>query len=346
MPETTPPSRSGRWPIFVVVAVIVVSVAWSGGWVYLRSQVAARMDVEIATLKQARGVAVTCPDRGIGGWPFRIDIDCRAPSIEIAEPAAHVSAAALRVAALVYQPDRIVLEADGPLAADGPRGETVKANWQLLQASIGLNGFRPERISVAADALSASLAPANAAESRLTADHAEIHFRPAADAAPGSADYDVFARLDALALFQADKPLGPAGSNLTVAAVARHVPVSLRSGAAPAKAWADDGGTLDVRSAHWSIGGLAIEGAGTLSPDADGQLNGTIRLVATGLETGLLAGNSLKGRAELMAVASAFLLLGKPSTTASGRGRALDVVIDKGTVKVGSTTLGHLPRLF
>lgn len=346
MSETAHPSRTGRWAILTVVAVAVVVGVWSGGWVYLRSEVAARMDVELPRLKEARGIAVVCPERGISGWPFRVDIDCRAPSVEFAEPSAHLAVAGLRVAALVYQPDRIVLEADGPLAADGPHGETVKASWLLLQASIGLNGRRPERFSIASDALSAAVSPAGGAENRLTADHAEIHLRPAADAAPASTDYDVVARLDGVALFRADKALGPSGSNLAVAAVARHVPTARPAGTPPLKLWAEGGGTLDIRSLHWTIGGFAVDGTGTLSADDGGQLNGSMRLVATGLESLLFSGSSLKGKAEVMAVASAFTLLGKPADGPSGRGRALDIVVDQGAVKVGSTTLTHLPRLF
>ncbi len=345
MAETAKPERLGRRLVWLVVAIVVVAGGWSAAWMYLRSEVAARMDIQLDRAR-ARGIAFVCPDRAIGGWPFRIDISCRSPSLDLTERLIHVSAAALRATALIYQPTRVIVELDGPLQADGPNGEALQANWTLLQASVGVAGDGPRQVSVAGDGLSGVLTRLAEPEIRVAADHAEVHARPDPTPGPGSVDADLAARLAGVTANVGGKPVGPPGSNLDLDSVATGLPPG-PPGPNFLRQWQGNGGQLMLRSARFGTGGMMLDGEGTFSADAQGQVNGTLHLVGAGF--GSLLGSqagSAETRAALAALATAFTLYGKPAADKLPGGRSLDVGIAAGRMKVGSIPLVQLRPLF
>jgi len=352
MNEAAPPSTIGRKLLIVFVCLIVLIGGWTGGWFWLKGEAARRMDDQLERLA-TRGIAITCPDRTIGGWPFRFDIDCSNPTLTQPSRLTSVALKHLRLTTLVYQPTLVILELDGPLAATGPNGESIHAVWTQLQASIGLTlspAIRPQRLSVAVDGLTAGAARPGSQEVKLTTTHAELHTRPAPDANPGAEDIDIAASLAAATVSIADRPIGPEATDWTLAAVARNLPASLVEGQSAAQAWAENLGRLDLRAVRMTLGAFALNGQGSLSIGLDGLLGGQIKLVASGLGSIMApTAASLKGRAELIGLATAFTLFGKPVQDPSGTapaGRGLDMTIEQGRIKVGPTAFGHIPPLF
>jgi hypothetical protein len=306
------------------------------------------MDIEIARLA-ARGITATCPNRTIGGWPFRLDIDCDEPSLFQADQLTSVKLKHLRLTALIYNPTLVVAELDSPLTATGPKGEQVNANWSLLQASLGLSispAIQPDRLAFVTDALSADVTRPTGQPLKLVSSHAEFHGRPSPDAGVGSTDIDAAISLTAATLSSADRPIGPEGVDWFVGLTARHLPHGAGNDGFP-RAWAANQAHVDVRSAKMALGGFTLEGMGGIDLLYDGILDGRIKLTATNLQSLMAPGaQSGKGRAELLGLATAFTIFGKPAPDAPPGSRSLDLVVDHSQVKIGPTGLGRIPPLF
>jgi hypothetical protein len=311
------------------------------------------MDDQLALLAM-RGVSVTCPDRAIGGWPFRMDIDCSNPTFSEPDRSIAATVKHLRITALIYQPTLVIAELDGPLTATGMGGETVHATWSQLQASLGFSlspTIRPERLSVVADDFAATVERPDAEEIKLAATHGELHARPAPDASAGSNDVDVAVSMTAATLTNANRAVGPAEADYAVNVVARGLPIAPAAGGATLKDWVDSGGRVDIEGARLSVGGFSIDGKGYLTAGSDGLVNGQLTLVASGIGALMSpAATSIKGRAELLGLATVFTLFGSattpPPNSIAGAGKSLQLTIDQGRIKMGPTGFGRLPPLF
>ena len=73
-------SRRRRWPLFLIVAVVVgLAAAWTGLWFYA----AAKAKSEIAAWREREsraGRLYDCASEAIGGYPFRLEWRCGAAS--------------------------------------------------------------------------------------------------------------------------------------------------------------------------------------------------------------------------------------------------------------------------
>ena len=335
----------GRKIRLVTALLVVIGLAWTGIWLFIRSEVASRMDAELDKLR-SRGLVIDCPDRSITGWPFRIEVACVGPSLSMPDRLVQAHAKALRVMALIYQPTTLIGELDGPVTASGANGEDIAADWRLLQASVKLAGTRPSLVSIAGDGLSGTLRKPGTPDVTFVAEHGEVHGRPAPDAAEGQVDIDLAARFAAVTLTLGGKPLGPAEGNLLIDSVARRLPARAEPGDTYLKSWAGNDGRLELRSARFETGGFAVTGKGAVTAEADGLPSGSIRLFATGFDKLLTGAGSVKSKAELAVLATAFTLYGKPATEADATGRAIGIGIEHGRVKVGVLPVLQLKPLF
>jgi hypothetical protein len=329
--------NTGRKLAILVIVIVLVTVGWTSGWFWLTGEVGRRLDDQLAAL-EARGLHASCPNRTIGGWPFRVDIDCSNVTLKQINQLTMVSLRHVRVTALIYNPTLVIAELDGPLAATGPNGETINATWSRLRSSIGFSlspSIRPQRLAVEAEDLAAGVARPGAQEVKLTAAHAEVHGRQDPDAKPASNDLDLALDLTAATLSVGGHIVGPEATDYAVNAVARALPMAPIAGEPFVKTWANEGGRLDLRAVRLSLGGFAIDGQGYLTAGSDGLANGKIRLVASGINTLMSpAAATLKGRAELLGLATAFMF------------GSLDLTIDQGKAKIGQANLGQIPPLF
>ena len=334
----TPRVRRRRLPLIVGLIVAVVAAGWTAVWATARSRLVAEIDGRIAGLA-AKGVAIACADRAVGGYPFRMELSCRSPGVEIAGRGLAASAAGLRVVAQIWDPKLILVELDGPGTVVTAGGETG-ASWRTLRASLRWSGRGAERVSIAAEGLDLTAKPIGRPPLRFTASHAEAHGRPSGEA---GSDLDLALSAAAAALRLDGERLGPATSDVAAAATLHDF---LPPGPGPAlPAFAGRGGRIETTRLELAVGGVALRGRGTLTLDRAGALDGMITLVASGLET--LAGGGIKDVGpELTAVLSGFMLLGKGSTDPAMPGRRLEMVIDRGLVRIGRLTLGQMPPLF
>lgn len=332
------PRRFRRLPMMIGLGVALAAAGWTAVWATARSRLLAEVETRLAALAE-RGVVVACPERAVGGYPFRMELSCRDPGVAIRDRGLTASAAGLRVVVQIWDPNLILLELDGPGVVKDAGGETT-ASWRTLRASLRWAIGGVQRLSVASEGLDLTARPLGRPPVRVAAAHAEVHGRPSG--ASGH-DLDLALSLAAASLTIADKRLGPPKADLSLSTTLVDF---LPPGPGPAlKAFAERGGRLEPVGLGFAVGGISVEGSGRLTLDRAGALDGMITLVARGLE-GLASGGAKEVGPELTTVLSGFVLLGKGSNDPARPGRRLEMIVDRGLVRIGRLTLGQLPPAF
>src|SRR5262245_39765893 len=186
--------------------VVVLAVLWSGLW-YYAAHVAERTLAGWREREAAVGRIHTCATQTIGGYPFRIELRCTGPTVEIRnlQPAMTIKGADIMVVAQVWDPTLLISEATGPVTVSENGQPTAAGNWKLAQSSLRGLPSAPERISIVFDNLDLGRANGGTMESIAQAGHAEIHGRIAQGSTSSNPVLDV-----ALNLVKATAPvLGP-----------------------------------------------------------------------------------------------------------------------------------------
>ncbi|WP_421856659.1 DUF2125 domain-containing protein [Oricola sp.] len=182
-------SRRIQW---LAVAIVLLGVLYSAGWYGVASFARATMLERMAD-QAGQGTDIDCSDLQVGGYPFRLEVRCSALNVVRLPERIAVRAGALRSAAQVYEPRRIVAELDGPIAIDGAPVRDMKLGWSLARASAVIDEPLPQRASVEIDALTVE----GAGTHLLEAGRAEGHMRQR------DAVLDLALRYDGLTLAEA-----------------------------------------------------------------------------------------------------------------------------------------------
>lgn len=168
-------SRFGRRILWLAAGILIALLAYSATWFYM----AHALEQRIATTLQeinGNGVRAFCEEPEAKGYPFRIGVFCRSVFYEDTREGISVRAGALRSAANIYQPFRILAELDGPAAIMVPLFEPLQARWESLRSSARLTKPLPERISLEGRGVEVSME--EGAGARLAAaDVLQIHMR-------------------------------------------------------------------------------------------------------------------------------------------------------------------------
>ncbi len=330
-------TASGRLPRVLLVLVALLAVGWGVAWTMARSRVEAEIDHRLAVMRE-RGIAVVCPERSIGGFPFRFEVACRAPRLEIAARGVTLGAAGLRVVAQAWDPFLVITEIDGPLAFSAP-GQAVDAGWSRFRASLRWATDGLKRFSLEGSELTLGHT-ATGRTLRLTAPRLELHLR-----AGGASGHDLDVAIDAVgaALFVGEQRLGPPAADLAATVTFRDAlpPAPIE----PLRAFAGRGGRIDPIRFTFSTAGMTFVGKGGLRLRDDGLLDGAIAVAARGLEALAGEGGRALGR-DGAATAGAFLLLGKASDDPDLPGRRLDLVVENGRPRFGRVVLPQMAPLF
>ena len=284
---TTPtPRRATRPRLFLPFGLLLLlTLAWSIGWLVLRGRAEAELDGMLAR-EAAAGRTWTCPDRALGGYPFRFELVCPSLAFERADFAARLG----RVVAVaqVYRPTHVIVEAQGPLAVSrGP--VTAEAEWTLLQASLQVavqdGRGRLDRLSVVTDGLRGR-ADAGAGPVAFAARHLEFHARPDPARFAGEGAVDASLRAEGATVPSLDPVLGgtePADIALDATAT-RAAGFGAGRFADELERWRAGGGSVDVTLASVVKGPRRVRARGTLALDDAHRLAGRLDLEAAGLE--------------------------------------------------------------
>lgn len=333
-----PSGRFGRRSLMLLLATGIVCAGWSAVWATIRSRLIDEVDAQVSRLDRG-GVRIVCPDRGVGGFPFRLEITCRDPGLELVEEDIGGSVTALRIVAQIWDPHLILVEADGPMIAEERGRGRVEALWRGLRVSLRWSTAGLERLSLSSEGLDLTVAETGAAPVRLRAEHFEAHARPSG---AGGSDLDLAGSIAAGALSIDGRPIGPQRSDLAASTTLRRLLPPAPGDMA--RTFASRGGKIDSIRASFSVGGVRVEGKGAMTLGSDGLLDGSIGFAAKGLEAVVTDAGTLGP--EATSLLGAFVLLGKASSDPDLPGRRLDLIMDHGRPRFGRIVMAPMKPLF
>ncbi len=286
-PGAATPPRRRLWPVVLPICVIIgLGAVWCGLW-YYAAGIADRAMTGWMARETAAGRVYSCGSQTISGFPFRIEADCTAAgaTINSTQPPFVVSAKDVSVAAQVYHPTLLVGEVSSPLTVAEP-GQPPRfvANWSRARGSVSGLPPEPDSVSVTLDHPHVDQMVAANGTTIFTADSAEFRGR----IVEGSAANNPV--IDALLTFAAATT--PTLHPLLADPVQGEVDAVFRGfkDLTP-KPWPQrfremqaSGGNIEIKRLRLERSDAIIVGAGTLTVNADGKLNGLIRVGIAGLE--------------------------------------------------------------
>jgi hypothetical protein len=146
-------SRRRRWPLVLIVLLIVFGGLWAGGW-YYGAGVAARTIDGWKAREAKAGRVYTCASQTIGGFPFGIDIHCADPGADFRSnrPPVVLRAKDMLVTAHLWQPTVLTTDFIGPLTIADPGPDTrITATWKRAQSEVHGLPTSPETVSFRVD---------------------------------------------------------------------------------------------------------------------------------------------------------------------------------------------------
>jgi hypothetical protein len=284
--------RRRLWPVFVPLAlVLALAVVWTGLWFYAASAAEATM-AGWREREAKAGRNYTCTRQTTGGFPFRIEVRCIDPGIELrgaASPLA-LKAADLLMAWQVYQPMLLIGEFEGPLTiADPGQPPAYRATWTLGQSSVRGTPAAPERVSLVFDQPSVERVGAGGNANVLKATRLELHGRMAAGSVRDNPVIELVLRLAAA--------VAPELHSVTAQPFDADITATLRGleDFSP-KPWPARfrelqarGGTIEIANARVQQGDVIAVAAGKLGLTARGGLDGQLQVNVVALDKALKA---------------------------------------------------------
>jgi hypothetical protein len=350
-PAATLPSRRSSRRVFLPSAILgVVIVAWSGFWWYACTRVQGEWDNFVA--RQAElGRQITCGDQGLAGYPFRLEMHCGGPQVVSTKPgqAFSLTLGDLNAVAQVYQPNKAVLEAKGPLTLIDNDGSKITASWQSAEASMAIWTSGPQNADVVIKNLDASANRGGEALPLFSGTNIEAHIRVAegANAAPGA--YDLVAKADAAAIPLLDARLGnPAPLSAQVQGTITKMDLRPQPLPERLRTWAAEGGTLTIVLAQVNRGPTSVKATGTVALDTEGRPAGDLVMALAGVNelTNTLSQSGLVPGKFTSLIGVGLQMLGKPSNIDGKAAVEVPLKLNNGRVSIGAFPAGKLPSLF
>jgi hypothetical protein len=330
--------RLGLYGPFILLLIVVI--AWSIGWLWMRGQVYRGLDAFRATMTQA-GYDVSWRTPSVWGYPFRLDLSLS--NVAIRAPAGwRLSVPTANAEAEFLTPGHWVLDIPSDVTLTSRAGEALLIRTRVLRASLSDFDADPPRLSV--EGLGVTLAGPAGANPFFFSSAAEVHLHTRA----GPDDQGAFY----LEVDQANAPftglLGRIadGKPVTLIADTLYSHAGALSGpdwAASVTRWRDQGGVLDMRSLKLLAGDAVLDAKpGVLTVDQDGRLKGSLS-VALRAAPRALAAMTQSGaiRPETAATAASVL-------DASRQGAVDAVTIDfqAGQTTLGPAAIGPSPKVY
>jgi hypothetical protein len=289
MQNSVPAGRRRLWPVFVMPGlVLLLAVGWSGFWYFASSQISSQFD-RWKDREAKAGRVYDCGQLAVGGYPFRFEVRCsnasaRFSSQTASQVAIDAKVGGIQAVAQVYNPKLLIAEFTSP-ADVAPQGQPpLIARWSLAQASVYGLPEEPERVALVFD---------NPAVDRISsavqmpygrAKHLELHGKIAEGSINNHPVIDVALDLTA-ASAEGVHPL--AAEPFDLSAQAR---ISGLTNFAP-KPWPERfreiqaaGGNVQIVQSRIQQGELIAVASGTLGLNANGQLDGELKMTIAGIE--------------------------------------------------------------
>jgi len=299
--ELDRPARSRRprrrlWLIASpLILVLLLAAGWSAFWFYASAQATARIAQWQERESQA-GRTFACATQDIGGFPFRFEVSCGEPSLELSNlrPEILLAGKFTNIVAQIYDPTLLIGEFTGPLTVAElgvpanasvlpPTRPMFSANWKLARASLrGLPGA-PERLSIVFDSPELARMARAAMEPVAAADRFELHSRVLSDA-PGNGAVEIALRLAGGAAPTLNTALAQptdADADVKISGIRDLAPKPL---ATYLRELSETNGRIEIVNARIAQADIIVTGNGTLGVTTDGMLDGQVALTVVGLE--------------------------------------------------------------
>lgn len=332
-------NRSFRPFVWIALVAVLLAAALSGAWYYLANQLdrAVRAGIETAG---GQGVRIGCENQSVFGYPFRLGLRCDALDIDAPEKNFRADGGALRTAAQIYQPNKVVAELDGPLTIAASGMPPFEVTWALAQSSTSFWTAGIDHFALVLEAPKIALnQPAGARLPMVQSDHVEVHARRR-DGALDVAVTDRGIRLMAPQL--AAVPAFDVAADVTVEGAADWL-AGQREGQTLGDALAGKSGAIRTLSIVLPGAAGSATVSGPFSVDAEKRVSGDFTVVVADVE-GVVS----------LVTAAAPQLAGLASTVASGiafAGRTengkttIQITVRDGKAALGMIPLGRIPRL-
>jgi hypothetical protein len=357
--------------LFIVFALVA---GWTGFWKFAASK--AQETIEGWRSREAKaGRIYNCGSQTIGGFPFRIEVNCDDASalFRSSQPALELKTSSLVVMAQVYQPGLLISEFRGPLTVgESGKSPDIVVDWKVAQSSVRGTPTAPSRVALVFDQPVVDRMNGGNRQNLLRAKHIEIHGRLAEGSVAVNPVIEIATQLE-----QASAPeLHPAAAkpiDANVTSILRGLndfapkPWSVRFREIQAA-----GGRIDITQARVQQGDILAVGGGSLSLNGNGRLEGELRVTIAGLEQFLAAigaqqrvqtsphMDKLVGVLDRLApglgdvarqqaganISAGINMLGEQTTLEGKRAVTLPLRFNDGAVFLGPIPIGNTPALF
>lgn len=275
--------RSSRKVYGIVLALVVLIVAWSAFWKLAASATSAALDDWFAA-ERAAGRNWTCAERTIDGYPFRIAIRCVSPTFSglVARARVTGSTGDIVAAAHVLDPNLILAEIASPLRVQGPLDHgSLTLEWRELRVGYRSRDGAPQlgSIDIRAPVLQMAQGPT---EIDLSAESLSLAASPEAGR-PSDGDITLSIKGATIpALDAATRENAPL--DLSMAATVTKIDAfSHPAGGPPAERWRRAGGNLRMTRAKLNKGDMIVDATGALDLDEAHRPRGNVDIAADGL---------------------------------------------------------------
>jgi hypothetical protein len=340
--DLPPPRKRSRLGLYAPFALLILLIGlWSAAWIWVRGETRTRMDAGVEMLERA-GYEVTWKDRGIGGYPFRVNVTLT--EVRVREPSGWgLEAPRLEGQAFMHAPTQWLMATPDGLTFVRPAGGPVKVSGKLIRASLGKLGNVPPNLSFEGVGLAFQPEPGAQPFGLQSAERVELHLREGPDDEGG-----VFVRVDngrarlagLLGRIAGERPVSIVW-NATLSKMSafrgRDWPSAVRN-------WTAAGGRMSVRQGGVTAGEAMLgSNSGSLYVGSDGRLRGvldvTLRQAPRALgamgQTGVIAPD----RADAASAVAA-------AREGTGDVARASINFEAGQTTLGPVALGPAPKVY
>ena len=272
--------------------MIVLAGVWSGLW-YYATATAETMIAGWREREARKGRVQSCATQTIEGFPFRVELRCSEPAVELRAPQPQRLAMQAKDAVAVVrvlQPTQMMADFTGPLLVSEPGGSaTFTVNWTSATASARGRPFTAERVALAVEGPTVDRTTATGSRDACQGEpHRSAGRGRWRERRPAARSTLRCGSRAASAPTLHKLTVQPTDGEIT--AVLRGLndfsPKPLR---VLLKQMQAAGGSLEITKARVQQGDMIAVGSGTLSLTARGALDGQLRLTIVGIEKLLAA---------------------------------------------------------
>jgi hypothetical protein len=322
--------------ISIVVIVVILAAAWTGGWFWLAGWADARATEALRELSD-QGIDVDCTNRVVGGFPFALRISCADTAVAERTTETKADLAAVTGGASVLAPMTVTIDMASPARVASARlVEPAEMRWEGAAVNVGMGMNGPRDVTFVTEKLDAAFAVRDIPVGKVTAASAQGSLAPS----DGGGTSGTFVFSD-LRLSVDGKELPPMTG--IVSGELSVPPRALLAGRAGMQA------PIAARGINIALesGGARFKADGEMTVDGEGIVDGNLVFKIAGVEAlpAFIAALPEDWRKIGNAVAGGLLMFGKPTTLDGQPASELTLEIERGSASIGPMIEFDLPRV-